>query len=49
MQARGTALSIDLSMPLDWTKIQNLMTQESTHFDVSLFNSGFPHTLDVSY
>ncbi|OWF55417.1 protein dispatched homolog 3-like [Mizuhopecten yessoensis] len=43
-----TALSIDVSLPWDYTKVSNLMTAESTHYDVSQFNSNFPNILEIA-
>ncbi|XP_060082462.1 uncharacterized protein LOC132561782 [Ylistrum balloti] len=44
----STTLAIDVSLPWDYTKVSNLMTAESTHYDVSQFNSNFPNTLEIA-
>ncbi|XP_069118440.1 protein dispatched homolog 1-like isoform X1 [Argopecten irradians] len=44
----STVLSIDVSLPWDYTKVSNLMTAESTHYDVSQFNSNFPNILGIA-
>ncbi|XP_033735368.1 uncharacterized protein LOC117323939 [Pecten maximus] len=44
----STTLSIDLALPWDYTKVSNLMTAESTHYDVSQFNTNFPNILEIA-